>query len=38
MTDKNPLLRIEDLHASVAYRRDLVRVMTRRALERALAS
>jgi carbon-monoxide dehydrogenase medium subunit len=27
----------EDLHASVAYRRDLVRVMTRRALERALA-
>jgi carbon-monoxide dehydrogenase medium subunit len=25
-----------DLHASVAYRRDLVRVMTRRALERAL--
>jgi carbon-monoxide dehydrogenase medium subunit len=28
----------EDLHASVAYRRDLVRAMTRRALERALAS
>jgi aerobic carbon-monoxide dehydrogenase medium subunit len=28
----------EDLHASVAYRRDLVRVMTRRAVERALAS
>jgi carbon-monoxide dehydrogenase medium subunit len=28
----------EDLHATVAYRRDLVRVMTRRALERALAS
>jgi aerobic carbon-monoxide dehydrogenase medium subunit len=27
----------EDLHASVAYRRDLVRVMTKRALERALA-
>jgi aerobic carbon-monoxide dehydrogenase medium subunit len=27
-----------DLHASVAYRRDLVRAMTRRALERALAS
>jgi carbon-monoxide dehydrogenase medium subunit len=28
----------EDLHASVTYRRDLVRAMTRRALERALAS
>ena len=28
----------DDLHASAAYRRDLVRVMTRRALERALAS
>jgi carbon-monoxide dehydrogenase medium subunit len=28
----------EDLHASVAYRRDLVRAMTRRALARALAS
>jgi carbon-monoxide dehydrogenase medium subunit len=28
----------EDLHATVAYRRDLVRAMTRRALERALAS
>jgi aerobic carbon-monoxide dehydrogenase medium subunit len=28
----------DDLHASVAYRRDLVRAMTRRALERALAS
>jgi carbon-monoxide dehydrogenase medium subunit len=28
----------EDLHASVAYRRDLIRAMTRRALERALAS
>jgi carbon-monoxide dehydrogenase medium subunit len=27
-----------DLHATVAYRRDLVRAMTRRALERALAS
>ena len=27
----------EDLHATVAYRRDLVRVITRRALERALA-
>ena len=27
----------EDLHATAAYRRDLVRVMTRRALERALA-
>jgi carbon-monoxide dehydrogenase medium subunit len=28
----------EDLHATVAYRRDLVRAMTRRALGRALAS
>jgi carbon-monoxide dehydrogenase medium subunit len=28
----------EDLHATVAYRRDLVGAMTRRALERALAS
>jgi carbon-monoxide dehydrogenase medium subunit len=28
----------EDLHATVAYRRDLVRAMTRRALQRALAS
>ena len=28
----------DDLHASAAYRRDLVRTMTRRALERALAS
>ena len=28
----------EDLHASAAYRRDLVRALTRRALERALAS
>ena len=28
----------EDLHATAAYRRDLVRVMTKRALERALAS
>ena len=28
----------EDLHASITYRRDLVRAMTRRALERALAS
>ena len=27
----------EDLHATAAYRRDLVRVMTKRALERALA-
>ena len=27
----------EDLHASIAYRRDLVRAMTKRALERALA-
>jgi carbon-monoxide dehydrogenase medium subunit len=27
----------EDIHASVAYRRDLVRAMTRRALERAAA-
>jgi carbon-monoxide dehydrogenase medium subunit len=29
---------IEDLHASVAYRRDLVRAMTGRALQRALAA
>jgi aerobic carbon-monoxide dehydrogenase medium subunit len=29
---------VADLHASVAYHRDLVRVMTRRALQRALAS
>jgi aerobic carbon-monoxide dehydrogenase medium subunit len=28
----------EDLHASIAYRRDLVQALTRRALERALAS
>ncbi len=28
---------IEDIHASAAYRRDLVRALTRRALERALA-
>ena len=27
----------EDLHASIAYRRDLVSAMTKRALERALA-
>jgi carbon-monoxide dehydrogenase medium subunit len=28
---------VEDIHASAAYRRDLVRALTRRALERALA-